>query len=71
VAGDTDSLFLDSASNDESHIPRFIAECKEKIGVDIEHGQTFTKAMIIKKYHYFGVSTNNEIKVVGMEGKKK
>jgi DNA polymerase I len=71
VAGDTDSLFLDSTSNDDgSDIPRFIAECKKKIGVDIEHGQTFAKAVIIKKKHYFGVSTNGEIKVVGMEGKK-
>jgi DNA polymerase, archaea type len=70
VAGDTDSLFLDSASNDESDIPRFIAECKEKIGVDVELGQTFAKAVIIKKKHYFGVTTSDEIKVVGMEGKK-
>jgi DNA polymerase elongation subunit (family B) len=31
---------------------------------------TFVKAVIIKKKHYFGVTTDGEIKVVGMEGKK-
>jgi DNA polymerase, archaea type len=72
VAGDTDSLFLHggSSDNNEEAIQQFIAECKERIGVDIEHSQTFAKAVIIKKKHYFGVTTNGEIKVVGMEGKK-
>jgi DNA polymerase elongation subunit (family B) len=70
VAGDTDSLFLDGSSDNDRIIPEFIAECKERIGVDIEHSQTFVKAAIIKKKHYFGVTANGEIKVVGMEGKK-
>jgi DNA polymerase I len=73
VAGDTDSLFLDGASNNENNnnnIPRFIEECHKKIGVDVEHSQTFVKAVIIKKKHYFGVTDSGEIKVVGMEGKK-
>jgi DNA polymerase I len=70
IAGDTDSLFLDDVSSNENNIQCFIEECKEKIGVDVEHGQTFAKAVIIKKKHYFGVLTNGEIKVVGMEGKK-
>jgi DNA polymerase, archaea type len=71
VAGDTDSLFLDNAGNDEeSDIPRFIAECKERIGVDVEHETTFARAVLIKKKHYFGVTTSGEVKVVGMEGKK-
>lgn len=69
VAGDTDSLFLQGAS-DANDIPRFIAECKEKIRMDVEHGQTFAKAVIVKKKHYFGVTTSGEIKVTGMEGKK-
>jgi DNA polymerase I len=72
VAGDTDSLFLNAASNKENNnnIPHFIAECKDRIGVDVEHSQTFVKAVLIKKKHYFGVTANGEIKVVGMEGKK-
>jgi DNA polymerase elongation subunit (family B) len=70
VAGDTDSLFLDGGDSDGSRIHHFIAKCKEKIGVDVEHSQTFVKAAIIKKKHYFGVTTNGEIKAVGMEGKK-
>jgi DNA polymerase I len=70
LAGDTDSLFLDGTSSNEYNIPRFIAECKERVEVDIEHSQTFVKAAIIKKKHYFGVTSSGEIKAVGMEGKK-
>lgn len=71
VLGDTDSLFLDGIDSDDSKmIHRLIAECKEKIAIDVEHSQTFVKAVIIKKKHYFGVTTNGEIKAVGMEGKK-
>jgi DNA polymerase elongation subunit (family B) len=36
----------------------------------VEHGQTFAKAVIIKKKYYFGVTTTGEIKGVGMKGKK-
>jgi DNA polymerase, archaea type len=70
IAGDTDSLFLDGNDCDSNRLYQFIAECKAKIGVDVEHSQTFVKAAIIKKKHYFGVTTHGEIKVVGMEGKK-
>jgi DNA polymerase elongation subunit (family B) len=70
VAGDTDSLFLNGDDSDGSRIHHFIAECKERLGVDVEHSQTFAKAAIIKKKYYFGITTNGEIKVVGMEGKK-
>jgi DNA polymerase elongation subunit (family B) len=71
VAGDTDSLFLDEDDDGSGNtIQQFIAECKGKIGVHIEHSQTFVKAAIIKKKHYFGVTASGEIKAVGMEGKK-
>ena len=70
VAGDTDSLFLDDNNDDGNRIHHFIAECKKEMGIDVEHSQTFAKVAIIKKKHYFGVTTNGEIKVVGMEGKK-
>lgn len=70
VAGDTDSLFLDEANNDDVAIEYFLAECKKRIGVEVEHSQTFVKVAIIKKKHYFGVTDRGEIKVVGMEGKK-
>jgi DNA polymerase, archaea type len=68
VGGDTDSLFLNGGS--DSAIQQLIRECKDKIGVDVEHGATFARAVLIKKKHYFGVTTSGEIKVVGMEGKK-
>jgi carbamoyl-phosphate synthase large subunit len=53
-----------SSDNDEEAIQQFIAECKERIGVDVEHSQTFVKAVIIKKKHYFGVTTSGEIKAI-------
>jgi DNA polymerase elongation subunit (family B) len=70
VAGDTDSLFLHGGNHSDEIIQQFIAECKEKIGVDVEHSQTFVKVAIIKKKHYFGVTTNGENKAIGMKGKK-
>jgi DNA polymerase, archaea type len=71
VLGDTDSLFLDGKDCDDSQkIHHLIVECKEKIEIDVEHSQTFVKAAIIKKKHYFGVTPSGEIKAVGMEGKK-
>jgi hypothetical protein len=69
VAGDTDSLFLHGI-DDAITIQVFISECKDRIGVDVEHSTTFVKAAIIKKKRYFGVTTCGEIKVIGMEGKK-
>jgi DNA polymerase I len=68
VAGDTDSLFLVGGNKDS--VMNLIWLCKEKIGVDVEHGETFTKAVIIKKKHYFGVTADSKVKAVGMEGKK-
>jgi DNA polymerase I len=68
VAGDTDSLFL--VEGNEDSVMNLIWLCKEKIGVDVEHGETFTKAVIIKKKHYFGVTADGKVKAVGMEGKK-
>jgi DNA polymerase elongation subunit (family B) len=70
VAGDTDSLFLDGSINNDKAIEHFIAECEEKIGIDVAHSQTFAKVAIVKKKHYFGVTTSGEIKATGMEGKK-
>jgi DNA polymerase I len=70
VAGDTDSLFLDSASAGDDAIAILIARCREEIGIDVEHGLTFARAVIIKKKHYFGVTPDGAIKAVGMEGRK-
>jgi DNA polymerase elongation subunit (family B) len=64
-------LYAEDGSDDSNRtIQQFISECKKRIGVDVEHSQTFAKAAIMKKKHYFGVTNGAEIKVVGMEGKK-
>jgi DNA polymerase I len=68
VAGDTDSLFLND--DNDIAIPELISQCKDRMGVDVELGQRFVKAVIIKKKHYFGVTKSGEIKAVGMEGRK-
>jgi DNA polymerase I len=71
VGGDTDSLFLIDGNNDDKQaLSRLISETKEKIGIDLEVGATFVKAIITKKKHYFGVTNEGEIIVKGMEGKK-
>jgi DNA polymerase elongation subunit (family B) len=70
LTGDTDSLFLDGYNSGNDRIQQFIAECKDRIVVNVEHSTTFVKAVIIKKKHYFGVTASGEIKVVGMEGRK-
>ena len=49
VAGDTDSLFLNGDDSDGSRIHHFIAECKKRIGVDVEHSQTFVKSVSSKR----------------------
>jgi DNA polymerase elongation subunit (family B) len=68
VGGDTDSLFLQPQQN--SHISKFISECKEKLHVEVEHDKTLTKAIITKKKHYVGITENGNIIVRGMEGAK-
>jgi DNA adenine methylase Dam len=70
IAGDTDSLFLEGGS-DDSAVSSMIAECKEKLGVNVESKETYEKFVNIKKKHYFGVvAGTGEIRVAGMEGKK-
>ena len=68
VGGDTDSLFLDGG--DQNALQSLIAQCKDIIGVDVEHAETYVKAVLTKKKHYFGVKVAGTIKAVGMEGKK-
>jgi hypothetical protein len=68
VTGDTDSLLLHDG-NDDKIIHEFTAECKKKIGVDIEHSQMFIKAALSKET-LLGVTASGEIIVVGMEREK-
>jgi DNA polymerase, archaea type len=75
VTGDTDSLFLLQQNNDkddnEESLRKFVSECNQRLDIEVEHQTTFSKFLSTgKKKHYFGVTTDGEIKVVGMEGKK-
>lgn len=71
VGGDTDSLFLIDANGKGNNIlSQLISESKQKIGIDLELNMIYTKAVITKKKHYFGVTEKGDIIVKGMEGKK-
>jgi len=73
IAGDTDSLFLhsnfDKAQN-KLRLLDFINECKDTLKIDVVHEKTFTKAIILKKKHYVGITEHGEIIIKGMEGIK-
>ena len=60
VGGDTDSLFLLDVKSDNNN-KQAISESKEKIGIDVEVNTTFSKAVITKKKHYFGVTDKGDI----------
>lgn len=69
VAGDTDSLFL-SGGNDSS-LAKFISDCQQELGVEVEHEKTYAKFANIKKKHYIGIdSSTGKPDIKGTEGKK-
>lgn len=74
VGGDTDSLFILSVNvnskNNDNALSQLISESKQRIGIDIELSTTFTKSVITKKKHYFGVTEKGDVVIKGMEGKK-
>ena len=73
IAGDTDSLFLHSKLDkiqNKIRLEDFINECKDTLKIDVEHEKTFTRAIILKKKHYVGITEHGEIIIKGMEGIK-
>jgi len=74
IAGDTDSLFLHSGIDkieiNSFKLTNFINDCKNTLKIDVVHEKTFTKAIILKKKHYVGITEHGEIIIKGMEGIK-
>ena len=52
-------------------IDSFIAACKQNLGVEVDHQNTFTRSIIISKKRYVGVQPDGNVVIKGMEGKKK
>lgn len=69
--GDTDSLFVNGVINKED-TSKFIATCKTKLNVEVNHEVTFKKLILVSKKHYVGFpSDDNKDPIIrGMEGIK-
>jgi DNA polymerase elongation subunit (family B) len=73
IYGDTDSIFV-SAIDKENHnesVDSFITACKQNLGVEVDHQNTFVRSILISKKHYIGIQSDGKVVVKGMEGKKR
>jgi DNA polymerase elongation subunit (family B) len=53
IYGDTDSIFVSGVDGEEhNNADGFIVTCKQKLGVDVDHQNTFVKSIIVGKKHY-------------------
>ena len=71
--GDTDSIFV-SGINEERRqelIDSFITTCRQDLGVEVDHQNTFVKSILVSKKHYIGIQPDGKVVVKGMEGKKR
>ena len=78
IYGDTDSIFVDVSELDneeqDSHsmaARNFTAACKQKLGIDVDHQNTFVKSILLSKKHYIGIQSDGKVIIKGMEGKKR
>jgi DNA polymerase elongation subunit (family B) len=73
IYGDTDSIFV-SGINEEYHhklVDSFIAACKQNLGVEVDHQNTFVRSILVSKKHYIGIQPDGTVVIKGMEGKKR
>jgi DNA polymerase, archaea type len=73
IYGDTDSIFVSDMNEERRHelVHSFIAICKQTLGVEVDHQNTFVKSILIGKKHYIGIQPDGKVVVKGMEGKKR
>jgi DNA polymerase elongation subunit (family B) len=71
IYGDTDSIFVSGVSGEPIPVGAFIASCKQKLKVDVEHQNKFVRSILIGKKHYIGIQPDGKVIVKGMEGKKR
>jgi DNA polymerase elongation subunit (family B) len=53
IYGDTDSIFVSDMNEEHRHevVDSFIATCKQTLGVEVDHHDTFVKSILISKKH--------------------
>jgi DNA polymerase elongation subunit (family B) len=69
VGGDTDSLFLDTPSQEK--VAEIISWAHSKLNLDLEVDKTFRLALFTsRKKNYFGVLPDDKIVIKGLSGKK-
>jgi DNA polymerase elongation subunit (family B) len=74
VYGDTDSIFVSGVKVQEQQkdsTESFIEDCKQKLGVAVDHQNTFVRSILISKKHYIGIQPDDKVVIKGMEGKKR
>ena len=73
IYGDTDSIFVADLNGEQDHnsIASFIATCKQNLGVDVDHQNTFVRSILVSKKHYIGIQPDGKVIIKGMEGKKR
>jgi DNA polymerase elongation subunit (family B) len=74
IYGDTDSIFV-SGINEEHHrhelVDSLITTCKQNLGIEVDHQNTFVRSILISKKHYVGIQPDGKVVIKGMEGKKR
>ncbi len=73
IYGDTDSIFVSDINEERGHesVDSFIAACKQNLGVEVDHQNTFVRSIIVSKKHYIGIQPDDKVIIKGMEGKKR
>jgi DNA polymerase elongation subunit (family B) len=73
IYGDTDSIFVSDMNEERRHelIDSFIATCRQDLGVEVDHQNTFVRSILVSKKHYIGIQPDGKVVVKGMEGKKR
>jgi DNA polymerase elongation subunit (family B) len=62
---DTDSIFVSGTSNAEHDhnlpVAAFTAACKQNLGVDVDHQNTFIRSILLSKKHYIGIQADGKV----------
>jgi DNA polymerase, archaea type len=71
IYGDTDSIFVSTIDKKHESIDSFITACKQKLGIEVDHQNTFVRSILVSKKHYIGIQPDGQVIIKGMEGKKR
>jgi DNA polymerase, archaea type len=73
IYGDTDSIFVSGINEEHCHelVDSFITVCRQNLGVEVDHQNTFVRSILVSKKHYIGIQPDGKVVIKGMEGKKR